>query len=80
MVFLVDHQAELFAAVDGHGPGALALGMFAADQVPLDEELAIDLLQLRQVDVEQFGLGGDGRGSARAGSSRSARGLAAWPG
>ena len=46
VVLLVDHQAELFAAVDGHGPGALALGVLAADQVPLDEELAIDLFQL----------------------------------
>ena len=42
VVLLVDHQAELLAAVDGHGAGALALGMFAADEVPLDEELAVD--------------------------------------
>ena len=61
VVLLVDHQAELLVAVDGHGAGALALGVLAADQVPLDEELAVDLLQLRQVDVEQVGLGGDGQ-------------------
>ena len=80
MVLLVDHQAELLAAVDGHGAGALALGVFAADQVPLDEELAIDFLQLRQIDVEQFVLGGDALESARAESSRCGRGLAAWRG
>ena len=45
VVLLVDHQAELFGAVDGHGAGALAFGVLAADQVPLDEKLAVDLLQ-----------------------------------
>ena len=46
VVFLVDHQAELLAAVDGHGAGALALGVLAADEVPLDEQLPIDAFQL----------------------------------
>ena len=39
--------------VDGHGPGALRFGVFAADQLPLDEELAVDAFQLVDVDVEQ---------------------------
>ena len=51
MVLLVDHQADLLVAVDGHAAGALAFGMFAADQLPLDEELAVDALQLVDVDV-----------------------------
>ena len=59
VVLLVDHQAELLAAVDGHGAGALALGVLAADQVPLDEKLTIDLFQPRQVDVQQLVLGDD---------------------
>ena len=42
------------SAVDGHGAGALALGVLAADQVPLDEELAIDPCQLVDVEVEQL--------------------------
>ena len=41
-------------AVDGHGAGALALGVLAADELPLDEELAVDALQVVDVDVEQL--------------------------
>ena len=60
VVFLVDHEAELLGLVDGHGPAALALGVLAADQVPLDEELAIDAFQLVDGDVEQVAGGLDG--------------------
>ena len=52
VVLFVDHQAELLVAVDGHGAGALALGVLAADQLAFDEELAIDALELVHVDVE----------------------------
>ena len=47
MVFLVDHQADLLVAVDGHAAGALAFGVLAADQLPLDEELAVDAFPAR---------------------------------
>ena len=36
------------AAVDGHGAAALGLGVLAADQVPLDEELAVDASPARR--------------------------------
>ncbi len=49
VIFLVDHQADLFAAVDGHAAGSLAFGVFAADQLPLDQELPVDDLEF--VDV-----------------------------
>ncbi len=54
VVFLVDHQAVFFAGVDDHRPGALAFGVFAADKVPFDEELPVDLFQLFHVEIEDF--------------------------
>ena len=47
MVLFVDHQADLLAAVDGHAAGAFALGVLAADELPLDQELAVDALRAR---------------------------------
>jgi hypothetical protein len=55
MVFLVDHEAEFLCLVDGHGPAALAFGVLAADEVPLDEQLAIDAFQFIDGDIEQIG-------------------------
>ena len=43
MVLFVDHHTELFVWVDRHGPGAFALGVLPADQLALDEELAVEL-------------------------------------
>ena len=37
VVFLVDHDAEFLASVDGHGPSPAAFGVLAADEVPLDK-------------------------------------------
>ncbi len=37
-----------------HGAGALGLGVLAADELPLDEELPIDRFQLADVDVDQL--------------------------
>ena len=51
VVLLVDHQADLLAAIDRHAPRALGLGELAADELPLDEELAVDFLQPADVDV-----------------------------
>ena len=51
MVFLVDHQADLLEPVDRDAPRSLGLGMLPADELPLDEELPVDLLELSDVDV-----------------------------
>ena len=61
MVFLVDHEAEFLGLVDGHGPAALAFGVLAADEVPLDQQLAIDAFEFIDGDIEQIGrnLGSD---------------------
>ncbi len=81
VVFLVDHQAELLVPVDGHGPAALAFGVLAADQVPLDEELAIDLLQFVDGDVEQVGRdAGDARMRVVQDPLDLHAVLRAWPG
>ena len=55
VVFLVDHEAEFLGLVDGHGPAALAFGVLAADEVPLDQQLAIDAFQFIDGDIEQIG-------------------------
>ena len=54
MVLLVDHHADLLARIDDHAAGAFGVGVFAADELPLDEELAVDLLQRADVDVDQL--------------------------
>ena len=54
VIFFVDHHADLLARIDGHAAGPLALGVFAADELPLDEELAVDAFQLADVDVDQL--------------------------
>ena len=54
MIFLVDHQADLFVAVDRDAAGSLAFGVLAADQLALDQKLTVDDLQLVDVEVLQF--------------------------
>ena len=51
VVFLVDHQADLLHHIDRNAAGALRLGMLAADELPLHQKLAVDLLQVPHVDV-----------------------------
>ena len=51
MVLLVDHQADLLLRIDQHAAGALAFGVLAADELPLDQELPVDAVQLADVDV-----------------------------
>ena len=49
MILFVDHQAELSRCGSmATRAGALALGVLAADELPLDEELAVDPFQLRR--------------------------------
>jgi hypothetical protein len=50
MIFLVDHQADLLAAINGHAAGPFAFGMLAADELALDQELPIQPFEF--VDVE----------------------------
>ena len=54
VILFVDHHADLLARVDGHAAGALGLGMLAADELPLDQELAVDRFQRADVDVDQL--------------------------
>ena len=41
--------------IDEHAAGAFGIGVFAADELPLDEELAVDGFQRADVDVDQAG-------------------------
>ena len=51
MIFFVDHQANLLARIDHHAPRALRVGMFAANELPLHEELPINLVQAAHVHI-----------------------------
>ena len=53
VILFVDHQAEFLVAADGHRTRAAGLGQLAADQLPLDKELAVDRGKLFNIDVEQ---------------------------
>ena len=46
-------RLNLLVLVDGRRPAALPFGQFAADEVPLDEQLAVDAFELVDGDVEQ---------------------------
>ena len=61
MILLVDHEAHLLHAVDRHAAGALGVGMLPADQLPLHEKLAVDLLEMAHVDVFEPLAHGHGR-------------------
>ena len=80
VVFLVDHQADLLAAVDGHAAGPFALGVLAADQLPLDQELAVDALELVDVDVLQLARLLDLQDAVAQEWPRSRCGRPGWPG
>ena len=43
VVFLVDHDGDGLVLPDGHAARAFGGGVLLADQVPLDEQLAVDL-------------------------------------
>jgi len=55
MIFFVDHQAELFAAIDCHATGTFSVGMFARDELAFDKELAIDRVEIFDIEVSRFG-------------------------
>ena len=54
VILFVDHHAHLLALIDDDGAGAFGVGMLAADELPLDQELAIDGFQRADVDVDQL--------------------------
>ena len=54
VIFFVDHQADLLVRIDHHAAGALRFGMFAADELPFDQKLPIDAVQIADVDVRQL--------------------------
>ena len=81
MIFLVDHQADLLARIDDHAAGALRFGVFAADELPLDQKLPIEPVQIADVDIRatrrtirEFSARGRGE------CVRSRRDLDPWPG
>ena len=53
MIFLVDHEADGFARAEGDAARAVGGGQLAADELSLDEELAVERRQLGDVDVFQ---------------------------
>ena len=42
VVLLVDHDRDVFLGADGHAPGSFAAGELARDELPLDQELAVE--------------------------------------
>ena len=54
VILFVDHHADLLARIDDDAAGALGVGMLAADELPLDEELPVDGFQRADVDVDQL--------------------------
>src|SRR5580692_10644952 len=55
VVLLVNHQADVLFISDADPTGAVRLGMFAADQLPLDEKLPVESLEAGDVDVAELG-------------------------
>src|SRR5436190_128986 len=54
VVLFVDHHAHLLTLVDEHGAGAFGIGMLAADELALDQELAVDGFQGADINVDQL--------------------------
>ena len=54
VVLFVDHHAHLLALVDDHGAGALGIGVLAADELALDQKLAVDGFERADVDVNHL--------------------------
>ena len=42
MIFFVDHQTDALGVIDCHGASSVGIGVFATDQLTLDQELAIE--------------------------------------
>jgi hypothetical protein len=53
MIFFIDHQAHLLHAIDGNASSPLRVGVLPADELPFDEELPVDFLEVAHIDVLQ---------------------------
>src|SRR4051794_20123141 len=54
MIFLIDHQADLLLHVDRNRAGPLAIGVLAADELPLNEELSVKAVEFVDLEIEQL--------------------------
>ena len=57
MVFLVDHDGDVFERADGHAARAVARGKLARDHLPLDQELAVERREGVDVEIGEIELG-----------------------
>ena len=53
MVFLVNHDCDSFAIRDGHSARVVGFGVLVGDQMPLDQQVAVQFAGGGDVDVEQ---------------------------
>ena len=54
MVFFVDHDRDGFVLADGDAACTLRGCVLFADEVPLDEQLPIDIRGVLQIDVQRL--------------------------
>jgi hypothetical protein len=50
MILLIDHQTQLLMSIDGDASRPGSLGMFAADELPLNQKLSIEFAQPANVN------------------------------
>ena len=55
MVFLVDHQADVFFAAESDTAGTGTISVFTADELAFDEELTIEIFEGIDIDVTEAG-------------------------
>ena len=73
MVFLVDHQADGLLRPEGDAARPFGGGQLAADELPFDQELAVERGQGRDVEVAE-----SGSSSSLAMRSRSSASISAF--
>ncbi len=54
MVFLIDHEADVFLFVKTDTAGAFAFREFATDELSFDEELSVDAFEGGDIDEREF--------------------------
>lgn len=59
VVLFVDHDAEAFFGVEDHRPSSLRFAQLMADQLPLHQELPIEVSEFGDIDVLGFGAEGE---------------------
>ncbi len=53
----VDHQADALVWIDHDAACALRLGMFATDELALDQKLTVEAIEVADIDVKQLARG-----------------------